>query len=98
MTLSDRIMAARKAKNWTQTDLANALQVNVKNISRWELAQAKPSIEAAAQLAQALEVSLDFLAGLDDGKTSPLELLFKQKKDKLSHEQVKALVTVLEAF
>jgi len=98
-TISDRIIQARKLKKWTQSDLAGALNVNVKNISRWELGQSKPSIEAAAELAKALNVSLDYLGGLEEiSKTSPLELLFKEKLPTLTKEQENALKVVLGAF
>ena len=67
-TLEQRIIEARKNKGWTQTQLAKALGVNLKNVSRYELGQAKPSFEAAAALAKALGVSLDHLSGLKNGQ------------------------------
>lgn len=98
-TLSDRIIQARKAKNWTQKDLASALNLNTKNISRWELGQTTPSIEVAAELAKVLGVSLDFLGGMaSNGKADPLTLLFNQKVSSLSSDQKAALNTVLIAF
>lgn len=98
-SLSNRIITARKAKNWTQTDLANALQVNVKNVSRWELDIATPSFEAAINLAVILDISLDFLGGLDKtSNNNPLLTLFNAKADKLTPEQQNALKTILEAF
>lgn len=97
--INDRIIEARKAKKWTQMDLANALGVNVKNVSRWELGQAKPSFEAAVDLAKVLDVSLDYLAGLG-GKDSfePLEGLFMEKVKDLSLEKKKVLEVILENF
>ncbi len=35
-SIAQRIIDARKAKKWTQKDLANALNVNTKNVTRWE--------------------------------------------------------------
>ena len=98
-TLSDRIINARKAKNWTQLDLAKALNVNVKNVSRWELGQAKPSLDAAAELANALDTSIDFLAGVKTSTdSSPLLALLAKKVATLSAEQKKALEVVIKAF
>ncbi|MBU0488158.1 MAG: helix-turn-helix transcriptional regulator [Bacteroidetes bacterium] len=94
-----RLIAARKAKGWTQSDLANALNVNLKNVSRWELGQAKPTMDAAADLARTLDVSLDYLAGSGTGgQPEALELLFREKLPELSPEQKNALKTILEAF
>ena len=60
----NRLINARKDKNWTQADLAKALNLNLKNVQRWEQGSSKPSFEAATQLAVVLEVSLDYLAGI----------------------------------
>lgn len=99
MGLKERISQARKAKKWTQKDLADALNVNLKNVSRWELGSSAPSFEAATHLATTLGVSLDFLGGLDS-KTDKdgLTTLFNGKLSKLSKDQKKALKTVLLAF
>ena len=98
MEISKRIIEARKAKKWTQKDLAKAINVNIKNISRWELDQSKPSIDAAVTLAKALGVSVDFLCGIKTNNTSSLHALFSSKEDNLSVKQKEAIRTVLEAF
>ena len=98
-TLGERIITARKNKGWSQAQLADVLGVNLKNVSRWELNQANPNIEAAALLAKALGVSLDYLGGLahrDDN--DPLLGLFLAKRGNLSKEQLNALQTILNAF
>ncbi len=99
MELKERIAQARKAKKWTQKDLADALKVNLKNVSRWELGSSAPSFEAATHLATTLGVSLDFLGGLDS-KTDKdgLSVLFNGKASSLSKEQKNALKTILTAF
>ena len=68
-TLIERLISARKDKNWTQVELAKALNVNLKNVQRWEQGSSKPSFEAAAELAKVLGVSLDYLAGLSHSPT-----------------------------
>ncbi len=98
-TLKERISIARKAKKWTQKDLATALKVNLKNVSRWELGSSAPSFEAAISLANVLNVSLDYLGGLDvPGSSNDLSALFNSKAGSLSKDQKNVLKTVLEAF
>lgn len=98
-TLKHRISNARKTKKWTQKDLADALNVNLKNVSRWELGSSAPSFDAAIELAKVLNVSLDYLGGLDNStNNNSLAALFNAKVDSLSKEQVNALKTVLMAF
>lgn len=98
-TLKERISIARKAKKWTQKDLADALKVNLKNVSRWELGSSAPSFEAAISLANVLNVSLDYLGGLDNsGSSDDLSALFSSKAGSLTKEQKNALKTVLLAF
>jgi len=99
MGLNTLIIAARKAKNWTQKDLANALKVNVKNVSRWELGSSAPSFEAVILLAKVLEVSLDYLAGTEvNSSNNELVAIFNAKADLLSKQQTQALKTILLAF
>ena len=97
-SLKQRISLARKTKKWTQKDLADALKVNLKNVSRWELGSSAPSFEAAIQLADVLEVSLDYLGGRDISSHSELVALLNTKASKLSIQQSLALKTILEAF
>ena len=99
MDLKERISTARKAKKWTQKDLADALKVNLKNVSRWELGSSAPSFEAAIQLSTVLNVSLDYLGGLDSKSDKDgLSVLFNGKLSSLSKDQKNALKTILTAF
>ncbi len=53
----------RKQKDWSQTDLANNSGVSREMIGKYERCDAVPSIEAAKKIADAFEVSLDYLVG-----------------------------------
>lgn len=48
---------------WSQSDLANESGVSRVMIGKYERAEAIPSIDAAKKIADALEVSLDYLVG-----------------------------------
>ncbi len=49
--------------NWSQTDLADKADVSRVMIGKYERGEASPSIEAAKKIADAFEVSLDYLVG-----------------------------------
>lgn len=50
----------------SQEELAKKIGMHAPIIGRYEREEVKPSIEMAVKIAQALEVSLDFLTGLSD--------------------------------
>ena len=63
MSIGNRIIELRKAKNWSQTDLADKAQVSRVIIGRYERNEAVPSVDIAKKLADVFEVSLDYLVG-----------------------------------
>ncbi|KEO71682.1 helix-turn-helix domain-containing protein [Anditalea andensis] len=90
---SGKIIATlRDSKNWSQTDLANNSNVSRVMIGKYERGEAIPSIDAAKKIADAFEVSLDYLVGVGqnarfDKKTvqrlQDIEALSPTIKDKL---------------
>ena len=66
ITFGKRLTEVRKAKKLSQDDLAKKLEVHGAVIGRYERDEVKPSIEMAAAIAEALEVSLDYLVGNND--------------------------------
>jgi len=63
MNIGARITQIRKGKNWSQTELANKIDVSRVIIGRYERNEASPSIDIAKRMADAFEVSLDYLIG-----------------------------------
>ena len=53
----------RKAKGWSQTELATNSTVSREMIGKYERGEAVPSIDAAKKIADAFEVSMDYLVG-----------------------------------
>lgn len=49
--------------NWSQTDLADKSKVSRVMIGKYERGEAVPSIDAAKKIADAFQVSLDYLVG-----------------------------------
>jgi transcriptional regulator with XRE-family HTH domain len=89
----------RKQKDWSQTDLANKSGVSREMIGRYERGEAIPSIEAAKKIADAFEVSLDYLVG--EGVNSAFDkatLKRLQDLQKLSAEDKSHVYALLDAF
>lgn len=61
----------RKAKDWSQTELAANSGVSREMIGKYERGDAAPSIDAAKKIADAFEVSLDYLTG--EGQNSKFD-------------------------
>lgn len=63
MDIGTKIIEVRKQKGLSQIDFAKAVGVSREMIGRYERNEVMPSIEVAKKIANALEVSLDYLAG-----------------------------------
>ena len=87
MSLGNKLAAARRAKNLTQEQLAEKLEVTRQAVSRWESDAAYPETDKIVRMAQILEVSCDYLLqdGVDEtGKpaAAPVTRLLKQARGK----------------
>jgi transcriptional regulator with XRE-family HTH domain len=63
-TMGRRLQRIREAKGFSQSQLARAAGIPPASLRNWEQDRRGLSLEAAARLAVALEVSLDELAGV----------------------------------
>jgi transcriptional regulator with XRE-family HTH domain len=63
MTLGQHVTAMRKKKGLSQADLGKAIGTSGDIIGRYERDEVKPSIEVAVKIANALDISLDYLVG-----------------------------------
>lgn len=64
--LGQRICEMRKALGWSQVDLAKRLGVAKQTVSNWENDNIQPSIDMLVRVAMLMNVSTDYLLGLDD--------------------------------
>lgn len=69
MTFGERIVLLRKQMKWSQGDLAKKIGTSAPIVGRYERGEIKPSIEVAVRIADALEVTLDYLLGKSDALT-----------------------------
>ena len=60
-SIGKTIAELRKAKGWTQIELAEKLQVSDKAVSKWEQEGGIPSVEFFPALAEVFGVSIDYL-------------------------------------
>ncbi len=66
ITFEKRLSEVRKAKKLSQDEVGEMVDAHGTVIGRYERDEMKPSIDMATQLADALEVSLDYLVGATD--------------------------------
>ena len=63
--IGNRIVELRKKKGWSQTDLAKQVEASREAIGKYERDEAQPSVETAKKIADALDVTLDYLVDED---------------------------------
>ncbi len=68
MTFGEKMTLIRKQKKLSQAELGKLSGINGDIVGKYERDEMKPSIETAKKLAEALEVSLDYLVGDGDLK------------------------------
>jgi transcriptional regulator with XRE-family HTH domain len=71
MAFRDILKAEREAGGWTQVSLAKASGVPAGTIRDYEQGKRQPMLAIAHQLARALGVSLDVLAGEEPSPAAP---------------------------
>jgi transcriptional regulator with XRE-family HTH domain len=59
--LGNRILELRKAKGWSQTELADRVDISYAQIGRYETKGAQPPAEVIKKIAEALDTSVDYL-------------------------------------
>lgn len=74
MAFQEELVRARKARGWSQEDLAARIRVSRQAVSKWETGDAMPDLPKLVALADALEMPLDALCGREapaERKTPP---------------------------
>src|SRR5262249_9420727 len=69
MLHGERVRALRLEKKYTHQELADELEVNIRQIARFESGGTDTSGESLVKLAQVFSVSTDYLLGLTDDPT-----------------------------
>ena len=98
MDFGENVALARKRKNLSQSDLAKMVGTIAVTIGRYERGEIKPSIDIASKIADALDVSLDYLVGSTD---EVLEKSLVQKISdiqKLPEDKKTVVMTLIDTF
>ncbi len=98
MSFSKRLIAARKDKELSQGELADMVDSTSITIGRYERDEVKPPLEAAAKIAAALGVSLDYLAGLTDNEVDAAMLNKILDIQKLNEDDRRHIMTTIDAL
>lgn len=102
--LAINLRALRKAKGWSQADLASRIGVHLTHVSRVELKMYLPSVDFVVKAADAFGVSVDGLLksqedGLQEVKIEDLELGERLRLlEKLEKPERDALITVIDSM
>ena len=99
MSLPDRLIALRKSRGLSQQAMADAVDIHVTQVKRYESGNAQPSIDVLKKIALALNVSADSLL-FDEHERGPDEefrLQFEALK-RLTPEERKMAKTLLQGL
>ena len=86
MNLGENIHGYRVAKNMSQTDLANELEVSRQSVSKWENNSAQPELDKLCRMSELFDVTLDELvygrkeASGGPGNPPSMHVLFPTRK------------------
>ena len=70
MTLGENIVRLRTQRNWSQGDLADALDISRQSVSKWETDASVPELEKLLKLSELFGVTLDALVRGEDAPRS----------------------------
>ena len=73
------IFELRKERGWTQTVLAEKLEIAPQSISKWECGIGYPDVTLFPLIAELFEVDMDVLFGKDEDKIETMNLINEKK-------------------
>lgn len=100
MSFGEKIIEARKSKNLSQEDLGRLTGIDKRIISRYETNKTAPSIDVAKKIAEALQVSLDYLTELNNSLfINDIEMTkLLSDYDKLDNDEKITIKKIIKAF
>lgn len=97
--IGDRIAQLRKQKGWSQTELAKNIEASREAIGKYERNEAVPSVETAKKIADAFNVTLDYLVDETAASSFDKQTVKRIKSIEALNEVDKShLFAVMDAF
>jgi transcriptional regulator with XRE-family HTH domain len=98
MTFADRLTFVRKKKKLSQAEVGSLIGINGDAYGRYERAEVRPTIEMATKIADALNVSLDYLVGKTDMELDNDMLKRVQAVSNLPTKEKETVFLFLDSF
>jgi transcriptional regulator with XRE-family HTH domain len=99
MDLGNNIVQLRKQKNMSRDDLGKEVGTSGAIIGRYERNEMSPSVELAKKIADALEVSLDYLVGSSAFTVKDKKMMHRlELLEKLEDDDRNALLKVVDNY
>jgi len=98
MTLGQHITALRKGKALSQSELGKKAGTSGDIIGRYERDEVKPSIEVIIKIADALDVSIDYMVGKTDFELDKDTIKRIQDVSTLPADEKKQVFMVIDAL
>jgi len=98
MTFGERLTVVRKRKGLNQAQVGKKIGINGDAYGRYERNEVRPTIEMAVKIADALEVSLDYLVGKTEAELDNAMLKRIQDVTRLPEKEKEHVFVFLDAF
>lgn len=98
MTFGERLTLVRKRKKLSQAETGKKIGISGDAYGRYERNEVRPTIEMAVKIAQALEVSLDYLTGATDLELDKAMLDRVQEVTRMSEKDKDYIFVTLDAL
>lgn len=104
MKIQDKIKKIRKNKGLGQKQLAEMVDINAAHLSRLETGRYQPSVEVLKKLADALQVSTDYLLSDTDDEAEEIKIKDRSFADKirlldsLDDKEKETVINVIDAM
>lgn len=99
MDFGNKIVQLRKGKSLSRDDLAKVVGTSSAIIGRYERNEITPSVDVAAKIAEALEVSLDYLVGNASVVIKDKTMLYRlELLDKIAEDDKTTILKVVDSF
>ena len=80
ISISERIKELREKQNLTQSSLAKKLNITRSAVNAWEMGVSIPNVEKLVELSSLINVSVDYLLGVNSSFTINISNLPEEEK------------------